>query len=89
MEIKRTKDYKGFEIEIKRFYVPFVISTKCKGCGEVIEEWLGNDYLSYPTLGEPFNYVIYHGEKSDGEECDTENVVKLQLDMQVTVVEEN
>lgn len=46
------KNTAGFEIEDKRFHIPFVFSSPCPSCGEVHERDLsGGDYLAYPKLG--------------------------------------
>ena len=88
MKVEKTGDYEGFTLDVKRMYVPFVVKLNCKACGKEIVEPLNKvpihfDYLSYPTVGEPFEYVVYHGE-----DCDTENFINLRLDLNLKIVEE-
>jgi len=41
------------DIEVKRFYVPFVIESDCPHCGELNKFGEDdNDYLMYPKIGE-------------------------------------
>lgn len=82
MEIKKTKDYDGFEISAKRFYLPFVITAQCIRCEKEVTASLKEEYLSYPTLNEPIKRTIYCHD------CDTETPFTLQLDVHVSFAQE-
>lgn len=83
MNIKKTSNYEGFEMNEKRMHVPFVITLTCKGCGKELEQTLHhNHYLSYPVIGKSYAHVVYHGE-----DCGTENVVQIRLDLNLSIVE--
>ena len=44
----------GTELNVKRFYVPgFIIKSDCPNCGKEQDQDLGDQYLSYPSLGVP------------------------------------
>lgn len=88
MKIERKDSYKNFEIDVKRFYIPFKVTIICEGCGEEVTRDFGDDYISYPQLGDSFEEYIYHWEKSNGEECDTETLVKLKLDLNLSIEED-
>lgn len=57
----------GQELPIKRLYLPYVISSKCPGCGAEVEF---DDYASYPVLGVSYSLPFYHvcDEDNDGEQ---------------------
>ena len=38
-------------IEVKRFYLPVALETKCPQCGTVHVDNFEDNYLSYPNLG--------------------------------------
>ena len=42
----------GHEMD-KRTYLPFIVKDACPKCGVKSEVDLSDEYLSYPTLGEP------------------------------------
>lgn len=82
MSVEKTSRYTGFDIDSKRFYLPFTFKVKCQGCGKEIEENFEDYYLSYPIIGKPFVYTAYHGE-----DCDTETFIELQLDIDLKIIE--
>lgn len=38
--------------EVKRFYLPYRVTSTCPECGEEVTRDLSGDYLSYPSGGE-------------------------------------
>lgn len=40
----------NFQIDVKRFYLPFIIETNCPECGELHEHDLTEYYLAYPRI---------------------------------------
>jgi len=51
--VEKTED-KSFELNIKYCHLPgFVVNTMCPKCQKPTQSDLGEDYLSYPTVGEP------------------------------------
>jgi hypothetical protein len=58
MEIRLNKQV--FQLELKHAYIPCVIESTCPKCGVKIARDLGEDYLSYPTIGEPTNINFVH-----------------------------
>lgn len=61
-------------IEVKRFYIPYTIKTKCPNCDNDVE-FLGDDYISYPILNaEEFIY-------SCCSECDYEMEMPVKIGM--------
>jgi len=69
-------------IEVKRFYVPHTIKAKCPNCGSDVE-FLGDDYLSYPTLNT--NENVY----ACCDECDFEMEMPVKIAMTVEYDEKN
>ena len=57
MKIEQT--YETFGIEVKRFYLPFILTQVCPKCGKVLERDLNDQYLSYPTCGKPEEITFY------------------------------
>ena len=53
MKKVRAKGSLAYSIEnIKRCYVDIQLEAKCPTCGAMLETSLGDDYLSYPVVGE-------------------------------------
>ncbi len=49
-----------FDVDVKRFYVPLTFTDKCPKCGVLDKVSYTNDqYLSYPTVNEPFLHTQY------------------------------
>ena len=65
------------EIEVKRFYVGHEIKIPCPECGKSELSFLGDDYLSYPSLNveEPA-----HGYC---DECDNEFELGVKLELNI------
>lgn len=56
---KKYQEEAGNTIEVKRLYLPFIVSDECPGCKKTIKIDLErSDYLSYPKLNEPFDFHI-------------------------------
>jgi len=47
-------------LDIKRCYLPFIVSAPCPKCGIVVERDLANDYISYPKTGRSFPLHMVH-----------------------------
>ena len=81
-KIKKSSQ-KGIEVNIKRFYIPFEVTTTCPKCGHVNTVDLNNEYLSYPILGEPDKvyFSCYNEDKEDycEEEYEVEVILNLSL----------
>ena len=78
MKIIKNKGYKLFEIEVKRFYIPFSVETNCPRCNTVQTQNLEVDYLSYPTVGNPIDLDFYCGA------CEHEFSEKVKLEINLT-----
>jgi hypothetical protein len=64
-QVKVTKlDDHPFQIEDKRFYLPFKIEAVCPYCSKTCTMDLSRDYLSYPYIGKPEPVHFAH-ETSD------------------------
>jgi hypothetical protein len=57
---------KRFEIEVKRFYVPFAIAYTCPHCGRARPKEKHRDYLSYPTAN-AIDWQTWECYEEDGE----------------------
>lgn len=72
-----------FELDEKRFYVPGAVLTGvCPKCSATYEHDFGESYLDYPRANEPEDFTCYCAA------CDHEWVVRLQLDVRLSLVEE-
>lgn len=83
MKIIKNEDYEGFDIDVKRFYIPFTLQANCPKCERLLESDLSHHrYLSYPLIGEPIEETLYCGE------CDEEVFVELVLDLSLKLAED-
>ena len=73
--------YKPFDIEVKRFHVPFKIVGNCPECGDDFEVNYEQDYLSYPTVNAEMPLDLYHYSEKKGEDCEFTVKVRLMLSM--------
>ena len=80
---------RGFEVEmqegaigleVKRFYVPAVLRTKCPKCGADHERDFADRYLSYPVANEPFDEDLYCPEEGCGHEWTARLRLVLRLE---------
>ena len=77
MDIEKIKIEKGSSIDVKRFYLPGVeITTKCPKCGEEIK-YFGEDYLSYPIVGEIETLALYCSN------CDINFLIDAKLNIEL------
>ena len=69
-------------LDVKRLYFPgVVIRDVCPKCGGAWERDYGsNSYLSYPTVGTPFDLTLYCGE------CNHEWERRVRLDITLVAV---
>lgn len=77
------KQIKGeFELDVKRFYFPFILKRKCPVCGYLNEYNFENEYLSYPVLNnkKPVWFCCY--------ECDHEFSVGVMLKLSLEIDDE-
>jgi len=51
MKIKRTDTEDYFYLEVKRCYLPFILSSSCPECKTAVERDLEDQYLMEPCLG--------------------------------------
>lgn len=51
-----------FDLDVKRFHVPYELRQCCPSCGRVVRYNLLAEYLSYPTVGKPFEFGMYCGD---------------------------
>lgn len=70
---------KGADIDVKRFYLPVEDYVKCPVCKKDIEINLGDQYLSYPTIGHEYEYGLY----CNG--CENEFEIDIVLSMSVEI----
>ena len=70
------------ELDIKRFYLPFVVSDACPKCGKEAAAELDRDgsYLSYPSLVKPERVYLYC------EACKREWCVCLRVSFSLALV---
>lgn len=78
IEVNKTSE-NAFEINVKRFYLPFEINWTCPNCKEKGKQDLNHDYLSYPIAGKPFTHTLYCYD------CDHEETVNLHIDLDLRV----
>lgn len=84
MSLTITPSAKIFEIDTKRFYVPFVVSSPCPQCEELdVQDLSRHHYFAYPIVGEPIPFGFYCSE------CDTEWSHRVVLGITLTQVSES
>ena len=69
-----------FNIDVKRFYMPYSINWECPNCKECYSEDLNEQYLSHPTTGTPIDFDVYCRK------CEHEDKIKVQLDIDLKIV---
>lgn len=81
MKIENTSEV--MSLDIKRCYLPIIITDTCPTCGTEVSKHLGSDYVSYPKVNVPFEISMYHCiEHPDRDE---EHDWKLKVILRVTV----
>lgn len=69
------------EIEEKRLYLPGLqLQATCPECRAAYSRDFGDDYLSYPKVGEPEDLTLYCRE------CDHEWKIRVQLDVTMKIL---
>ena len=69
----------GASLEVKRLYLPYIITAKCPTCGDEIARHFEDDYVSYPKLGEPETVSICCYECDEAFDFDIELDVTLKV----------
>lgn len=82
IKIKKTGGYD--EVEVKRFYLPYEIETKCPNCKNKLVRNFADEYLSYPNVG--INEVNLYCEKCDDEDKDCEFSLNIELNMEIKLI---
>lgn len=85
-ESKITRKPGAVAIDVKRLYLPFVVTSTCPECGEVVKHDLTSDrYLSYPSVGAVTKIGFYHtnddDDPTDDEFFEHEWSVSVKLDV--------
>lgn len=74
--ITNKKSARGFECEVKRFYLPAKVETECPKCGAKVEMDYEQDYLSYPPINKTFDETFY---------CENEHEFEVPLRLKLTL----
>lgn len=71
-------------LDIKRCYLPIVITDTCPTCGAMVQKHLEGDYLSYPKVNVPFEINMHHiiEHEDEDEEHDWPVMVVLRVKME-------
>jgi hypothetical protein len=81
--IKNTKDVCA--LDIKRCYLPIVITDTCPKCGAQVSRNLGSDYVSYPTVNKKFtinmHHVIEHPDRDEEHEWPVHVVLSVVMEV--------
>lgn len=72
-------------LDIKRCYLPIVITTECPQCGLMVSKHLESDYLSFPKVNTPFDMPMYHRIEHDEGMRDEEHEWKVKVILRVTM----
>jgi len=80
----------GVTLDIKRMFIPGVfLKSDCPTCNQTITKDFEKEYFSYPRVGVPTEfYFLCESDKEKGGYCNTEWVVKVTLQISLTLVEE-
>lgn len=70
-------------LDIKRCYLPIIVTSACPTCGAEISKHLDNDYLMYPKINTPFEMPMYHCIEREGR--DEEHEWKVKVILRVTM----
>lgn len=82
MEIETLKQAK-FELDIKRFYFPFVVQGNCPKCGKFFKRDFNEDYISYPTVNEFAVVDFFHYDDESNTECEFELEMRLSFGAEI------
>lgn len=83
MKIEHTNDVA--DLDIKRCYLPIVITDTCPHCGLSVQKFLSGDYVSYPKLNKPFTINMHHVIEHDDGMRDEEHDWPVQVILRVTM----
>lgn len=75
MEIRKLKGFAS--IDVKRWYSPYLLISKCAQCGHRNELDLTDDYLSYPSIDEPHEVYFFC------DKCEHEYEEKIVIKMEI------
>lgn len=74
-------------IDVKRFYLLYLLKSSCPKCGREKLQDFSVRYFSYPTANTPITETLlcsnYEGDY--GDPCETEWEVKIQLNVSLTI----
>lgn len=79
MSVEKFKVHGENEIEVKRFYLPLVVSIDCPRCKSVNEVDFNNEYLSFPVTNK--NNAVYVCCNN----CDNEYEFDVNLSIEIEV----
>lgn len=80
---KITNSPDSMSIDVKRFYVPAVITAQCPFCGKECENDYSDEYFSYPDTNERFGAHFYCDgpEGKDDHEFEVDVVLRITLEV--------
>jgi hypothetical protein len=80
-KIENTGD--ACDLDIKRCYLPIVVTAKCPHCGLTVQKFLEGDYVSYPKINKPFDLPMHHIIEHDEGMRDEEHDWKVKVILRV------
>ena len=82
MKIENTGDV--CDLDIKRCYLPIVITDTCPKCGAEVSKHLDNDYVSYPKVNKPFtinmHHIIEHPDRDEEHDWPVRVVLRVMVE---------
>ena len=80
--VRIAPDKLGFELDVKRYYIPLEVTSQCPRCRQEVTRNLLEDYLSFPRFDVPIWLRFYH-------ECSTDSYIewKHNVIMRLTLEE--
>lgn len=83
MNLKIERTGRTASIEVKRFYLPFRLTSTCPTCGqEKALDLSGDHYLSYPKIGEQRVTFCHEVKVGDHyEEHEWQELIELEIDV--------
>lgn len=79
MKIEKTDG--SAPLEIKRCYLPFVLTDFCPECGLEVKKYLEHDYLMYPEFGVPTEIPFYHYVEDTGKDHEWQRMAVVDFTM--------
>ena len=80
--MERIETAEEFSIDVKRFYVPFVVEIYCPDCKNKIESNLSDNYLSYPEVNK-IEPITFYCSECNGE-FEMDSILRVSLDIDRT-----